>query len=339
MSVSQEVVCGVQFYCQASEFLAISGSSKKLPVSSVSDLSSLKALPPNSVATDLTLFSNTNNSQSTSACVLVAAYCGLSLAFSSEPSPFGFRYVALRDGARGGRLILGTAAITQYLHLLALGCSVSSAAREILELVDSAALGPVSDLGKILLLLEDRAREIAAEPVLALALFPLLRDTISQSNLRESTPRLMAIEAGLAHSHVITNLPPLPTPSTSSSGSSSSPIGRAPTTNLGDESFDWAAAGLFSALKQLFTAGIRRAFPALAVAGREEADAVIARCANPTHGDFQCNSAMAIAKLFRQQQQQQGAISGGKMFISGFTVVTVTSMDKCGFYDCYVLCI
>ncbi len=68
------------------------------------------------------------------------------------------------------------------------------------------------------------------------------------------------------------------------------PITSAPTIDL-----DWNTAGLMFSLETLFTAAVGHAFPMSIDMGCN--DAFIARCGNPTHGDFQCNNAMGLAKI------------------------------------------
>ena len=69
------------------------------------------------------------------------------------------------------------------------------------------------------------------------------------------------------------------------------------------EGLDYSSAGLLYSLKLLFSHAILRAFPRLAFGSGADADklrsADVARCNNPAHGDFQCNSAMGIAKYFK----------------------------------------
>ena len=69
------------------------------------------------------------------------------------------------------------------------------------------------------------------------------------------------------------------------------------------DGLDYSSAGLLYSLKLLFAHAILKAFPRLAFGSGGDADklrsADVARCNNPAHGDFQCNSAMGIAKYFK----------------------------------------
>lgn len=73
------------------------------------------------------------------------------------------------------------------------------------------------------------------------------------------------------------------------------------------DTFDFASSGLFSSLRGLFSHAILRAYPTMVFAPKDKSTdsylllqhAVISRCGNPKFGDFQCNSAMAIAKVLK----------------------------------------
>ena len=51
-----------------------------------------------------------------------------------------------------------------------------------------------------------------------------------------------------------------------------------------------------------FTAAIAAAFPAAAQFTSAENVGNIARCSNPTFGDFQCNNALGLAKALKALQ-------------------------------------
>ena len=49
---------------------------------------------------------------------------------------------------------------------------------------------------------------------------------------------------------------------------------------------------------------ILKAFPQMA--NLPEAAAIVTRCGNVTHGDFQCNNSLSIAKLLKTLSQDGG---------------------------------
>jgi hypothetical protein len=76
------------------------------------------------------------------------------------------------------------------------------------------------------------------------------------------------------------------------------------------DTFDFNSAGLLNSLKLLFSHAIIKAFPRLLWVAGEAGDklrnADVARCNNPKFGDFQCNSAMGIAKAFKETPGYSG---------------------------------
>lgn len=73
---------------------------------------------------------------------------------------------------------------------------------------------------------------------------------------------------------------------------------------------DVKSNGMVETLRDLFTAAISSALPQLVEAdvGGEAGvvDAVITRCSNPAHGDFQCNNAMKCAKSLKSVVGYEG---------------------------------
>lgn len=68
-----------------------------------------------------------------------------------------------------------------------------------------------------------------------------------------------------------------------------------PMTSAPSISLDWNTAGLMFSLEAIFTTAVSHAFSMST--DMDCNDAFIARCGNPTHGDFQCNNAMRLAKI------------------------------------------
>lgn len=59
-------------------------------------------------------------------------------------------------------------------------------------------------------------------------------------------------------------------------------------------------------LRALFTNAIRNAFPQSISLGLDAA--VIAKCGNPAHGDYQCNNAMALTKALKGTTDYKGTV-------------------------------
>eukprot|EP00605_Chrysophyceae_sp_TOSAG23-4_P000142 GSChrysophyteH1.ASY1.ANO1.164.1 assembled CDS len=71
------------------------------------------------------------------------------------------------------------------------------------------------------------------------------------------------------------------------------------------DDFNPSTAGLLNSLRLYFSHAILKAFPRLLFVSDEDGgnklrNADVARCNNPKFGDFQCNSAMGIAKAFKE---------------------------------------
>lgn len=67
---------------------------------------------------------------------------------------------------------------------------------------------------------------------------------------------------------------------------------------------DWSTAGLVSSIRLIFSVAIKKAFP-ISVSLQQNA-AIVTRCGNAAHGDFQCNNAMGLAKSFKSIPGYQG---------------------------------
>lgn len=64
--------------------------------------------------------------------------------------------------------------------------------------------------------------------------------------------------------------------------------------------------GIQGMLRAIFTNAIRKAFPLSIPLGLDLA--VIARCGNPTNGDYQCNNAMALTKALKSVSNYKGKL-------------------------------
>ena len=73
---------------------------------------------------------------------------------------------------------------------------------------------------------------------------------------------------------------------------------------------DILSDGLVTSLRKLFSSALRHAHPLAASFTTPESDpseAVITRCGNPKFGDFQCNNAMKLSKLFKTSANHVGS--------------------------------
>lgn len=60
---------------------------------------------------------------------------------------------------------------------------------------------------------------------------------------------------------------------------------------------NWSSIGLISSLKELFSVAVQAAVPQSTALNLNQA--IITRCGNPLHGDFQCNNAMGLSKALK----------------------------------------
>ena len=106
---------------------------------------------------------------------------------------------------------------------------------------------------------------------------------------------------------------------------------------------DVKANGVVESLKALFTAAVRTALPQVAAVDVEGensvTEAVITRCNNPAHGDFQCNNAMKCVKTIKSIAGYEGPKSPrdvAALIVSVMpanTIISETSVAPNGFIN------
>ena len=213
-------------------------------------------------------------------CLSLAAALKLNMTVDAGLAPAVPRSPALSDKA-GAVVRFGANAICRYLSEISSAAASSSlGAREIDALLDAEEEGGADAVRKVETLLADKAPAASSSSALANAvLYPALKGSGSSSAAAQAI--ISAVEGAKEFSDV---------QRTVSGGVESL------------ENFDYANAGLLNSLKLLFSHAILRAFPVVSFLEGEFSGlqhAVITRCANANFGDFQCNSAMALAKALK----------------------------------------
>jgi len=220
------------------------------------------------------------NASSNLKCLSLAAALKANMTVDAGLSPAAPRTPVLSD--KGGAVVrFGANAICRYLCEISAAVSSSSlAARDIDSLLDAEEEGGADVISKVEACFAGKAPAACSSSALVNAvLYPVMKASGASSAAGEAI--IAAVESAKGFSDV---------QKTVSGGIESL------------DNFDYANAGLLNSLKLLFSHAILSAFPVVPFLEGDFCGlqhAVITRCANANFGDFQCNSAMALAKALK----------------------------------------
>ena len=228
----------------------------------------------------LTYYPCVINASSNMKCLSLSAALKVQMAVDPGLSPNAPRTPILSD--KGGQVVrFGANAICRYLcELSAVAVSSRLESREVDALLDAEEEGGAEVVSKIEACFADKDPAVCSSNALVNAvLYPVLKSSRAAS--AGSRAIVAAAETAAGFSEVLKAV---------SGGVESL------------ENFDYANAGLLNSLKILFSHAILNAFPAVPYLPGDYSGlqhAVITRCANASFGDFQCNSAMGLAKALK----------------------------------------
>lgn len=229
----------------------------------------------------MTYYPCVTNASSNMKCLSLSAALKVKMAVDAGLSPDAPRTPVLSD--KGGQVVrFGANAICRYLSEVSSTTATSSSlgAKEVDMLLDAEEEGGAAAVSKIEACLAGKDPATCSSSALVNAvLYPVLKASGAASAACQTI--VAAVEKGAGFAEV---------QNTVSGGVESL------------ENFDYANAGLLNSLKTLFSHAILNAFPAVPYllgdySGLQHA--VITRCANANFGDFQCNSAMGLAKALK----------------------------------------